>query len=133
MSALRNNRGFTLIEFLVSVVILTIGLLGLLQTINFAITTNMANKMRDEATVLADETLSARIAALSTTDVTAFAIFNNNSSVSRKIFSGYKNYSVSRTETPINIGNSIEVNVLVSWKHKNTRYEHNASTVLSKR
>jgi len=60
MSALKNNNAFTLIEFVVSVLILTVGLLGLLQTINTAISNNMGNTLRNEATVVADEQLSSR-------------------------------------------------------------------------
>lgn len=131
MFAIRNNKGFTLIEFMVSVLILTVGLLGLLQAINLAISTNMSNTLRNEATYLADETLSTRTAQFSASDPSAFVAFSNSSSVRRKVLNGYKNYSVSRTET--NINNSIEVNVLVTWKHKDSRFTHNASTILSKR
>lgn len=131
MYVLKNKRAFTLIEFMVSVLILTVGLLGLLQAINLAISTNMANTLRNEATVLADESLTSRIAELSSLDTSEFDAFNNNSSVRRKVMNGYKNYSVSSTGTKIS--KSIEVNVLVSWKHKDSRYTHNASTVLSKR
>lgn len=134
MCAIKNSKGFTLIEFMVSVLILTVGLLGLLQAINLAISTNMNNTLRNEATTLADETLSARVARLSTTDST-FTAFDNNSSVRRKTFIGYKNYSVVSKGTLVDPSSdkSLEVNVSVSWKHKDSRYTHNASTVLSKR
>lgn len=134
MCAFKNNSGFTIIEFMVSVVILTIGLLGLLQTINFAISTNMTNKMRNEATILADEKLSVRMAQLSSTDAAPFATYSASESVSRKIFNGTKIFAVKTRQLPISpISNSVEVNVTVNWSHKNTAYSHNASTVLSKR
>ncbi|OGT98139.1 MAG: hypothetical protein A2079_02490 [Geobacteraceae bacterium GWC2_48_7] len=132
MSALKNNNAFTLIEFVVSVLILTVGLLGLLQTINTAISNNMGNTLRNEATVVADEQLSSRIAQLSTSNSTGFTSANTSLKVSRKIHNGFKNYSVVRTEVSTGSG-SLEVNVLISWKHKNNRYTHNAASVVSKR
>lgn len=131
MSAFKNNSGFTIIEFMVSVVILTAGLLGLLQAINLAISTNMTNMMRNEATVLADETLSARMALLSPSDAAPFATYSASASVPRKIFNGTKVFAVKTMQKPIS--DSVEVNVTVNWSHKNTAYTHNASTVLSKR
>ena len=132
MSALRNNNnGFTLLEFLVSVVILTVGLLGLLQAVNMAISSNMATTLRNEATVVADEALSKRIALLSTTDTAAFSSFSTTTTANRKIYNGSKNYSVKEIGTPIN--NSMEVTVTVNWSHKNGNYTHNASSVITKR
>lgn len=131
MSAFKNSSGFTIIEFMVSVVILTIGLLGLLQTINLAISTNMTNKMRNEATILADETLSVRMAQLSSTDAAPFAVFSSSTPVTRKVFNGDKIFAVKTMQQPVS--NSVEVNVTVNWTHKNTAYSHNASTVMSKR
>lgn len=136
MFVLKDSEGFTLIEFLVSVLILTVGLLGLLQAINLAVSTNLGNKMRDEATVLADETLSSRIAQLSTTDTQLFEEGEKKLNIPRKILSGYKNYSVSRSEKFIKNPSdqrSVEINVEVVWRHKGSRYTHNASTVVSKR
>ncbi|MBK5276680.1 MAG: prepilin-type N-terminal cleavage/methylation domain-containing protein [Desulfuromonadales bacterium] len=132
MSAFRNNDGFTLIEFAVSVVILSVGLLGLLQAVNLAISSNLTNTMRNEATVVADEQLSTRIAAISTSDAAPFTASPANLNVSRKIYNGFKNYSVARAET-VTGNNSMEINVTVSWVHKNSRYTHNASSVVSKR
>ena len=65
-----NNQGFTLIEFLVAIVILMVGLLGLLQTVNYAIVNNTTNQLRQEALLLADERMnlekSKKFTAIST-------------------------------------------------------------------
>ena len=55
---LRNKSGFTIVEFLISVLLLTVALFGLLTTLNLAMSTNMETKMRNDATMLADEYIS---------------------------------------------------------------------------
>ena len=52
---LRNSEGFTLVEVLVSMVIMAIIFLGLLQSITIYIRENLANSMRDEAVKIAQE------------------------------------------------------------------------------
>jgi type IV pilus modification protein PilV len=51
----KNNKGFTLIEVLIAVVILTIGLLALVSVAVMVIKGNSLNKMRTTATTLANE------------------------------------------------------------------------------
>jgi Tfp pilus assembly protein PilV len=53
-SALQNNRGLSLVEVIVSLLIMTVMLLGLAQTITVAISTNMQNVFRDEAVNVAE-------------------------------------------------------------------------------
>jgi type IV pilus assembly protein PilV len=50
-----NNRGFTLMEVLVAIVILSVGMLALLQTVNVALVHTSTNMLRDEAVQQADE------------------------------------------------------------------------------
>ena len=52
---LADNRGFTLIEVMVAILIMTIGMLALLQTVNLAIVHNTSNKLRNDGIVFADE------------------------------------------------------------------------------
>lgn len=121
-----NNNGFTLIEFLVSIVILMVGLLGLLQAVNLTYSHNMQNDLRNEAVVVADEAMNKEIAKgfddVSTSSSSSF--------VNRKFFNTMKNYSISRTGSSLQ--NSKQIEFEVSWKYKNNRYVHNASGVISK-
>ncbi|GAB7026264.1 prepilin-type N-terminal cleavage/methylation domain-containing protein [Geotalea toluenoxydans] len=50
-----SDRGFTLVELLVAMVITMVGLLGLLQAVNVATEHNLRNQLRDEAGRIADE------------------------------------------------------------------------------
>lgn len=52
-----SRAGFTLVEVMVAVVILLVGLLGLLQSVNIATEQNMKNMFRQEATRLLDNRL----------------------------------------------------------------------------
>ncbi len=50
-----NNRGFTLVEVLIALVVILIGLLGLLQVALLSIEHNFRNLLRDEAVNIADQ------------------------------------------------------------------------------
>ena len=123
----RNKQGFTLIEFLVSIVILMVGMLGLLQAVNVAIEHNLNNQIRNEATMLADEQLSKEMTKtfdLISTSTGQFYVPN------RPILKGFKNFSVVRTGTALS--NSKQVNYTISWRHKGVRYTHETSSIISK-
>jgi type IV pilus assembly protein PilV len=56
-TSLLTNSGFTLLEIMMAMLIMTVGLLGLLQSIQVAYRHNAKNKMRERAVVLADDNL----------------------------------------------------------------------------
>lgn len=114
-----DNGGFTLIEFLVAIVIIMVGLLGLLQTVNVGLHHNQENQYRQEAIMLADEQIS--LAKLRPFD----QLSSNAVAVSRKVYNGYVNYSVARTVGPVgssSITKSIDLSV--RWKFKGKPYSH---------
>lgn len=126
-----NRRGFTLIEFLVSIVILMVGLLGLLQTINVALSENLKTQVRNEAVVVVDEEMAKELAkgydGINLGE--NFSAFRNYT-VSKKMMNTFKLYSVSKTGDSLQ--NSKQVAITVSWKHKGQRYTHNATSVVTK-
>jgi len=115
-----NHNGFTLLEFLVSIVILSVGLLGLLTCINIAMEKNLDNMYRTEAVSLADDRMmlkrSRSFASLSTTSVNPDKILVNRAT--RGIF---KNYSVQEIITQSSI-NSKQIEINVSWNKKGKRF-----------
>jgi len=131
-----NEHGFTLIEFVVSVLILMVGLLGLLQSVNMAMEKNVQNVFRNEAYAVANDRLisdtSKSFAALSTTTSTG-KVF----SVSRNPRGLNKNYSITEVVTQITgVGQSgspasKKIDLTVQWSYKNNSYSHMATTVLS--
>lgn len=122
-----NDNGFTLIEFLVAIVIMMVGLLGLLQAVNVGLIQNLNTQLRDGAVGVADWHLAREMAksfeAVSTT--------TRGTTDRRLILNSFKTYSVVRSGDAT-LANSKQVNVTVSWKHKNTRYTQEASTIISK-
>lgn len=121
-----NNKGFTLVEFLVAIVILMVGMLGLLQTVNVAINSNLQNQLRNEAVVVADRAMAHELAK----GFDAVSTSTKNDSAERRVLSGFKNFSVSRTGSSFQ--NSKEIRFEVSWRYKGARYTHNAGGLVSK-
>jgi type IV pilus assembly protein PilV len=130
-----DSRGFTILEFLVAIVIMTVGLLALLQSVNIAITHNMKNQLRSEGTQVADEEMAKEMAKGSTT--AGFAAISTGTrvySVSRVIpttLNLYKNYSVTKTGSQVST-NTKQITVQVAWRHKAERFTQAATSLLTK-
>jgi len=125
----QNNKGFTLVEFLVAIVILMVGLLGLLQAVNVALNSNMQNQLRNEAVIVGDRAMAHELAkgfdAVSTT-----TRFINDE---RRVLNAFKNFSVARNpDGPKDFQNSKEIRFEVSWRYKGVRYTHDAGGVVSR-
>jgi type IV pilus assembly protein PilV len=122
--------GFTLVEFLVAIVILMVGMLGLLQSINLALDKNLETTFRNEAIMLADDRMmrkrSIGFKIFSGADTTS--VSNNYSQLNvRGIL---KNYSVNETIQKAT-NNSQQIIVNVSWKKKGVRHSHSVSSFVS--
>ena len=121
-----NNRGFTLIEFLVAILILMVGLLGMLQGINLAMEKSMENVFRNEGLLVADDLMMAKrnkaFAALSTTTTTGV--------VTRYTRGVYRNYSAQQIVNATT-SNTKEVIINVSWNYRNRKYTHSVSSFVS--
>jgi type IV pilus assembly protein PilV len=120
-------NGFTLIEFVVAVLILTVGLLALLKTVEISIAQNASNKMRNDAVIIADEVMSRE-------RVKPFArIISANST--RTINNGLtvKNYSIAELVTGMGgtPPTSKRVQLTVSWQEKGAKKNHYLTTIIS--
>jgi type IV pilus assembly protein PilV len=121
-----NNGGFTLIEFLVAIVILMVGMLGLLQSVNVAIKSNMQNQLRNEALLVADRWMAHELAKGFAGASTAAKKEN----APRRVLNGYINFSVARTGTAFQ--NSKEIDFKVSWRYRGERFTHDVGGIVSK-
>lgn len=134
-AAILNKKGFTLLEFLVAVVILTVGMLGLLETVNFAIGQNMTGFLRHEALLVADDQMGlektkpfeAISSAASPGKISATL-------VKRPVNGTFRNYSVTKTIVDSGGSDPIVKNIemRVTWKYKQTNYTHTLSTIATK-
>ncbi len=122
-----NNEGFTLVELLVAILILMVGMLGLLQSVNIAIQSNMQNQLRNEALLVADSSMANELAkgfdAVSTSTQNVYG-------PPRRVLNAFISYSVARTGQAFQ--NSKEVDFRVSWRYKGVRYTHDAGGLISK-
>jgi type IV pilus assembly protein PilV len=123
----RNSDGFTLVEFLVATVIIMVGLLALLQSVNISLAHNLANILRNQAVMLADDRMAQEKALPfdSITPGTSSSVVNLNAK------GAFKNYSVVRINTDLT-ANTRKIEINVVWKHKGTRYIHSASSLVSR-
>ncbi|HIJ80518.1 MAG TPA: prepilin-type cleavage/methylation domain-containing protein [Desulfuromonadales bacterium] len=127
-SAFTNRDGFTLIEFLVAIVIMMIGILALLEMVNVAIKVNMENQLRNEAVMVADGVMALEMTkpfALISTNVTP-----NTSTVNRPINKALKPFTITKTGSSVS-STAKSVDVSVSWSYKNITNSHSIRSLLS--
>jgi len=133
-TVISSEHGFTLLEFLVALVILMVGMLGLLQTVNFAITQNTTGLLRHEALLVADEVMNREkskpftLISSSTAGKTSLLV------EARQVNNVFKNYSVTKTiiddgTTDILVKN---IEIRVTWNHKKDHFTHSVATIVSK-
>ena len=125
-AAYSNKRGFTLVELMVAILIMTVGLLALLQTVNLALYHNLSNQLRNEAALVADEQMALEMSkpfASIATSTTATAVSRNNSN-------GTTLYTVTKTGTSVSTSTK-SVLVAVQWKFKGQNFTHSVTSMLS--
>lgn len=124
-----NSRGFTLVELLMAMLILTVGLLGLLQSIEIAFQHDARNKLREEAVLLAEEQLNGM-------KVLGYDLITSNHTfrIDRPIAGGTRSFSV--TKSYLEMGGdggkkSKKLTVAVAWSFRNASTTHTIYTVKS--
>ena len=123
---INDRSGFTLVEFLVAIVILMVGLLGLLQTINIAVDQNLGNVFRNEAVTVVDELMMKKRAKAfdSISTGTKFLIYSTH------VRGINKKYNVTEQVGSVTT-NSKQIAIEASWTKNGKSYNHSATTVVS--
>ena len=127
----RNKDGFTLIEVMVSIVILMIGLLGLLQAINIATEHNIKNSIRTEAVQIAEN----KISLMKLVPYDNISASYSAAEEPSKVRGVTKKYTVNRSSVDLHAGSaeiSKELIVRVSWSYKNISSNHEVHTIKSR-
>jgi type IV pilus assembly protein PilV len=130
--ALKDKKGFSLVEILISLVLLLIVFLALTQTAMVGIDSNMTNILRDEAVSIAEmEMNEAR-------NIPFDNLADSNDTVPRN-FRNIANfqYNVSRIVTPLGLNNKqIDITVQWDWKARTVAngnpYTHSITTIVRK-
>jgi type IV pilus assembly protein PilV len=113
------ESGFTLIEVMMAMLVLTVGLLGLLQSVSIAYEHNLRNRLREEAVGLAEEQLHAMLRHGTLKPVTT---------ASRLIGGVNKQFVVARRSEAAG-GETDKLTVAVSWGFKNISTTHEIYTL----
>jgi type IV pilus assembly protein PilV len=124
-----NSRktGFTLIEVMVAMLIMTIGLMALIQTLGNAIAHNFSNKLRNDAVMIADRAMMINRSM-------PFDAISSANDIDRVPFAlGFVNYSVVKNVTKFgSFSSSKNVRLTVSWQDRRVRKQHSLTTIIGK-
>jgi type IV pilus assembly protein PilV len=113
----RASAGFTLVEVIMAMLIMTVGLLGLLQSVNVAYEHNTRNRLREEAVLVGEEQMNLlRGMSFGSTPYL-------NTTTATKVMAGTaKKFSVTRQCQPMGATNRLKISV--SWSFKNVSTTH---------
>lgn len=120
--SLRNNKGFSLIEVMVAILIILVGLLGLLQAVNVAMEHNLKNQQREEVVRVAEDFMNGMRSQ--PFDATFVAV----TSVTSRLRNRTARYTVNRTVGVMPTG-SKQYQVDVRWTYKGNTATHSIVTV----
>lgn len=118
-----NKSGFSLVELLVAMVIMLVGLLGLLHSVNIAMEHNLKNQMRNEVTRVAQDVMNEMRARPFDT-VSAAAV----STVPTKLRNINRIYTVTKRRNDLTAA-SAQYQVDVKWAFKNVSTTYSVATV----
>jgi len=120
----QNKKGFTLIETLIAVSILTIAMLAILNTIVISFQYGMRNSIRNEAVKMAEKKMNEL-------RNTAFISLASSSSTEARTF---RNLTVTYTQqwtVSVLSANSTAIDVSVSWTYMGQSYSHSTASIVS--
>lgn len=124
---MRNNRGFTLVEVMLALLILLFITLAMMQFALVSIDSNMKNVLRDEAVRIAEASMNdAR-----STGYDGLSAGTTTATVSRN-FRDIANFAYTTTSTVTQLSNAKEVDINVSWTWKQQTFTHTVSTLMRK-
>lgn len=121
LKSLHDRRGFTLVEVMVAMVIMLVGMLGLLQSVNLALEHNIRNQQRDEATRVAEDVMRGMRAA---PFGTAFNLYTTIPSSQQQ---ANRRFTVRRRVTAVSSSERYQVDV--RWAYKNYSASHSIVSV----
>lgn len=122
-----NERGFTLIEMLMAMLVMTVGLLGLLQSVQSAYRQILSDRVREEAVALAEEQMHdwRRLSFKNITGDTKL------SSKGREIGGTKRDFKVTRKKEPPGPATppTTKMTVSVSWEIEESTLRHSIYTL----
>jgi prepilin-type N-terminal cleavage/methylation domain-containing protein len=134
-TVLLNNKGVTLIEMMISLVILLIVSLALMQSALLGMSTNVENSLRDEAVNVAEMRMNQLVSLPFTDAIIAPGLLPTppvaEADISRKLRNAIVIYTPTRTITDLN-ADSKQITISVAWSYKGQRYTHGTMSIMRK-
>jgi prepilin-type N-terminal cleavage/methylation domain-containing protein len=122
--ALRNRKGFTLIEVLISICILSISMLAILEAVVITMEHNLNNVSRDESVRIAETKMNEL------RNTTFSSLVSGTSSVTRNFRNLTRTFNVQWTINNLS-ANSIAIVVMVTWTHRGIQHTHSVTSMVS--
>jgi type II secretory pathway pseudopilin PulG len=142
-TVIRDNRGMTLIEILISFVLVAVTSLALIQSSLVAMKTNFINELRNEAVKVAEQRMNELRNTpfpLSPDPLNPLTATTppgaTDAVVTRNIRGTSCDFTPLRTVTDVDVDpvtgqvNLKQIYLTIQWKYKNVNYEHSVSTVV---
>ena len=132
-----NKRGFTIIELMIAILILTIGMVGLLDTLGKYLQINLDNTMRNEAMRIVEAQMEQlRNTPFSSLPANGTTTTTNQNGVFRQTTIPFQidtivNDLSLRTDVVPSVPNSKAIQVKVTWTNKGTTHQQYAATVIT--
>ncbi len=129
---MRDERGMTLIEVLMALMLLAIVSLALIQSSLVAMKTNVINELRDEGVRVAEERMNKlRITPFNdpSHDMDVTYPGSVTDSVTRRIRAVDRQYTISKIVSKVD-DNNRQVTLKVTWSYGTMNYQHVVSTIV---
>ncbi|MBI5676463.1 MAG: type II secretion system protein [Nitrospirae bacterium] len=137
---MQNNKGLTLVELLIALVITLVLFLALMQTALLSINTNTMNSLRDEAVRIAEmranEARNSSFDDLESDagdncpDVFTVPPLSDNGVLIERNIRNISNFDFCTHMEVADIGDNKRVDITVGWLWKAVPYTHNISTIV---
>lgn len=129
-TSIRNKAGFTLIEVMVAILIMMVGMLGLLASVDIATEVNLKNHIRDEAVYIGEKYMNIQRGKPFDKLSTSYGPRYEPS----RIRAANKSYTIDMTTGDLSTNAttpSKRVRVVVKWTYKGVEYQNELTSPIS--